>query len=95
MDLDMIPVGDLELRGVHMTIDPPGDDEEPEDIPRLSIHTSLWEPDGTSKSAAVNVVADGATVDQIAEALIQAMVGVAAMHSPGVLAAVKYRLVDR
>lgn len=79
--------------GVHTSLEPPGiDDDDPDDgPPEVLIYVTLWEPDGTRKTANVAIPADTPD-DQIAALFVQVMVGVAAMRGPRLLDAVKDRL---
>lgn len=95
MTVEPLPISDFELRGVHLTLDAPDAEalDDADDGAGLGVYVTVWAPDKTRTT--VNVVPPtDATDDQLAGSLIQALVAVAAMRSPGLLAAVKARLRD-
>ena len=80
---------------VETGIEPPGlpqSPDEPDDEPRVGAQLLLVEPDDTRRFHLVSIPADVATDDQLADALIACLRGVAASRGPGLTAAVERRI---
>lgn len=79
------------MNAVDTSIEPPVFEEEDDgDNERVAVHCSLFELDGTYRNANTGVVGDDD--ESVAEAIIQAIQGLAAMRGPGLQAAISRRL---
>lgn len=77
---------------VETEIEPPGlDADEDYDPDCIRVHTALWEADDTRRAAYSAVLLD-ADDDTIAAAMVETVIGAAAMRSPQLVEALRRRM---